>query len=222
MAITVSEIPVNFRGEGTGTAELTWGQLTIWLAARQTGRTMNLVTPVPLPDGTPLDEMVAVLRFVVSRHPALRTRLRFTDGHPWQFVAESGELPLQIADIGDDEDPAAAAEELRSRYELTPFDYENEFPVRMGVVRHSGALRAMVAGFSHVMVDGAGLAALIRDIEHMDEATSTATARGLDPLELAQVQYGPAGRRQTGRSLRYWEAQLGKLNSWHNNEPADP
>jgi len=91
----------------------------------------------------------------------------------------------------------------------------------MGVVRQSGVLRAMVMGFSHVMVDGAGLAALTRDLEHLDRATSrvTAPARGLDPLELVQVQRGSAGHRQTGRSLRYWEAQLGRLDSWHNDQP---
>jgi hypothetical protein len=197
MDMTVSEIPVDFRGEGAGTAELTWGQLRVWRTARQTGRTMNLVTTVPLPEGTSLDEMVALLRFGVSRHPALRTRLRFADRpsgpqHPWQVVSESGEVPLQIVDIAD-ADPVAAAEELRSRYELTWFDYEHEFPVRMGIVRQSGALRVMVIGFSHVMVDGAGLAALSRDTAQLDRATGTATAPSgvLDLLELARVQHGP-------------------------------
>jgi hypothetical protein len=228
MAVAVSEIPVDFRGDGAGTAELTWGQLQIWRTACQTGRTMNIVTPVPLPEGTHLADMVALLRFILSRHPALRTRLRFAGGpsgsaHPWQVVAESGEVPLQIADIGDG-DPSAAAEELRSRYELTRFDYENEFPVRMGIVRQSGVLRVMVVGFSHVMVDGAALAALTRDTEHLDRATGGAMpgARGLDPLDLARVQSGPAGRRQTGRCMRYWEAQLGRLTSWRNDRPVDP
>jgi hypothetical protein len=228
MGMTVSEIPVDFRGEGAGTAELTWGQLRVWRTARQTGRTMNLVTTVPLPEGTSLDEMVTLLRFGVSRHPALRTRLRFAEGpsglqHPCQVVAESGEVPLQIVDIGDD-DPDAVAEELRSRYELAWFDYENEFPIRMGIVRQSGNLRVMVIGFSHVMVDGAGLAALSRDTEHLDRATGTATAPpgALDLLELARDQHGPAGRGQSGRCMRYWETQLGRLTSWRNDRPADP
>jgi hypothetical protein len=185
---------------------------------------MNLVMPVPLPEGTPLEEMVAVLRFMVSRHPALRTRLRFTGERPWQVVAASGEVPLRVVDIGDGDDPAEVAEQLRARYELTWFDYEHEFPVRMGVVRQSGALRIMVIGFSHVMVDGAALAALTRDLERLDRATgrATAPARGLDPLELARTQHAPTGHRQTGRSLRHWETQLRRLNHWHNKEPTEP
>jgi hypothetical protein len=93
----------------------------------------------------------------------------------------------------------------------------------MGVVRQSGVLRFMVLGFSHVMVDGAALAALIRDTERLDRATGavTAPARGLDPLALAGIQYGHAGRRQTARCLRYWAAQLARLAAWHNDVAAD-
>src|SRR4051794_21540414 len=131
MAVTMSEISVDFRGQGAGTGELTWGQMRVWRTSRQAGLTMNLVMTAPLPEGTSLAEMVALLRFMVSRHPVLRSRLRFTDGpsgsrHPCQVIAETGTVPLQIADI-DDEDPAATGEALRARYELTWFDHENEF-----------------------------------------------------------------------------------------------
>src|SRR6266851_9188013 len=181
LAITLSEIRVGFHGEGADTGELTWGQLDIWLTMQRTGQAINLSLTVPLPGGTSLAELTGMLRFLVSRHPALRTRLRFSAGpsgdrHPRQAVAASGEVPLHIADIGDGDDPAAAAEELRSRYELTWFDYENEFPVRMGVIRQSGALVHLVAGCSHVMVDGAGLEFLYRDLKHLDRATGEAAA----------------------------------------------
>jgi len=44
----------------------------------------------------------------------------------------------------------------------------------------------------------------------------------LDAVELAGVQYGPAGQRQNARSMRYWETQLGKLSSWHHTVPPEP
>jgi hypothetical protein len=225
----MSEIRVGFRGAGGGEGELTWGQLGIWRTVQRTGRTMNLTVIVPLPGGTAVERIAAELRFVVSRHPALRTRLRFAGGasgprHPRQAVAESGEVPLHIVDIGAGDDAAEAAEELRSRYELTPFDYENEFPVRMGVVRQAGTLGYVVVGYSHVMVDGGAMIALARDLGNLDPATgeATAPARGLNPLELARFQGSPAGRRQTGRCMRYWQAQLERLPSWQPGEPAGP
>lgn len=102
MAVKLSEVPVTFHGGGAGVGELTWGQAGILRTTRRTGRTMNIVLVMPQPEATPLAEMAAVLRFIVGRHPALRTRLRFADRSsedrmPQQVVAESGEVPLQIA-----------------------------------------------------------------------------------------------------------------------------
>lgn len=229
MAITLSEIRVGFHGEGAGEGELTWGQMGIWRATQRNGKTMNLVWPSPLPEGTPLEEIAGTLRFMVSRHPALRTRLRFAAGpsgtrHPTQVVAACGELPLHIADIGDGEDPDAAAEELSAHYELTYFDYENEFPVRVGVIRQSGALTRLVVGYSHVMVDGAGLDALARDLRHLDRLTGKATAppNGLNPLELARQQGSPSALRQSERAVQYWAAQLDRLPAWRLGEQARP
>lgn len=210
---------VDFRGAIAGTAELTWGQLRVWRTARETGRTMNLVSVFPLPEGTALADIVAILRSAVSNHPALRTRLRMVDGQPWQVVAESGQVPLEVVDVGPSDDWAAVAEDVRARYELTWFDYEHEFPIRLGVVRQGGTLRAMIVGFSHVMVDGAGLAALLREMEQ-----PTRPGADLDPLALAKAQYGPAGRRQTARSMRYWATQLARLTDWRNvaTQPGEP
>jgi hypothetical protein len=226
LAITVSEIRVGFHGEGAGAGDLTWGQMGIWRATQRNDRSMNLAWPMPPPGGASLAEMAGMLRLMVSRHPALRTRLRFVDGplgdrHPQQVIAGSGEVPLHIVDIGDSDDPAAAAEELRSRYELTWFDYENEFPVRMGVIRQSGVPVQLVVGCSHVMVDGGGLEVLYHDLGHLDRITgeATAPAEGLNPLELARRQGSHAGRRQSERAIRYWAAQLGRLSAWRLEEP---
>jgi hypothetical protein len=228
MDMTVTEVSVGFRGEGAGTAEMTWGQQRVWRAVRKNCRTMNLVTVVPLAEGTAVEEMVMLLRSLVSRHPALRTLLRLSDrpsgcGYPCQVVAESGEVPLQIVDI-DDGDAAAAAEHLRDRYEHAWYDEENEFPIRMGVVRLSGVLRFMVVGFNHVMVDGGGLVALARDMNLVDRGTGAGAGPPtvLDQLELARFERGPAGRRQTDRCLRYWRTQLDRLTPWSNHAPDDP
>jgi hypothetical protein len=199
----------------------------IWRSTQLRNRSMNLAWPIPPPEGGSLAEVADMLRFMVSRHPALRTRLRFVAGPSGdrrleQVIAGSGEVPLHIVDIGDDDDAAAAAEELRSRYELTWFDYENEFPVRMGVIRQSGVVVRLVVCYSHVVVDGGGLVALAQDLKHLDRITgeATAPAEGLSPLELARKQDSPAGRRQSERAIQHWEAQLGRLRAWRIEGPA--
>lgn len=229
MTGTMTEISVAFEGDGAGEGELTWGQRKIWLTTQRTGRTMNLVVLIPLPGGTSLASVAAELRFLVSRHPAMRTRLRFTGGPAGprpvrQVIAGSGAVPLQVVDIGEHDDAAAAAEQVRARYELTWFDYAREFPIRMGVIRRAGTLTHLVVGYGHVMVDGGAMVAMARDLAYLDPVTGAATAppRGLSPLELARVQSGPAGHRQNERCMRYWAAQLARLPSWQGCQPAEP
>jgi hypothetical protein len=60
LAITFSEIRVGFRGKGAGAGELTWGQMGIWRATQRNRRNMNLIWPMPLPEETPLAEIVAM------------------------------------------------------------------------------------------------------------------------------------------------------------------
>jgi hypothetical protein len=220
-----SRILLPFRGEGSGTGEMTWGQREIWLTMGRTGHTMNIGGTMALPAGTPVDEMATILRYIVGRHQALRTRWEsVADGLPRQVVSESGEIPLEIVDLEADDDADEVAEELRSRYEFTPFDYPNEWPVRMGVVRRGEALTHLVVQYCHLAVDGLGIDAVVRDLANLDRETGQATAPvvGLTPLELAAKQASPAGRRQSERSLRYWEGLLREIPARRLGESADP
>jgi hypothetical protein len=225
MGSMTSRILLPFHGEGAGVGELTWGQLSIWQTMLRTGRTMNIGGTVPLSAGTSVEEMATMLRFIVSRHQALRTRLRFVDGRlPQQVVSESGEVALDIVDVDPGDDTDGAAEELRSRYEFTPFDHPTEWPVRMGVVRRDGVLTHLVVQYCHLAVDGGGINAIVRDLANLDQATGTATApvTGLTPLDLAARQRSPAGLRQSEKSMRYWEDLVRTIPAQRLGTSADP
>lgn len=202
---------VDFAGTGAGTGGLTWAQKGLWRAMQLTGSSMALggVTP-PLPPGTTVEDMQRVLRFAMSRHPALRTRLRLDAGPlPEQDVAAAGEAMLTVVEAGT-EDPAAVADALRARWVDTVFDYAAEWPVRMGVVTAGGEARHLVAVYCHLALDLHGLEVLIGDLATMDLRTgaSAAPAPRTTPLELAHRQAGPAALRQSTASLRHWEHVL--------------
>ena len=89
---------------------------------------------------------------------------------------------------------------MRSEYELEFFDYEDEFPVRMAVVQCSATPVHLVIGYSHVLVDGAGIQALARDLEYFDRGGGDAGDRDRAAAGRAQCSGRCSGAGRTDRS----------------------
>src|SRR5690349_406210 len=106
------QMVVHFEGEGSGVAELTWGQLEILGAMRRQATRMPLPVIEPLPPGTTVDSVADWLRYLMGRHQAMRTRLRYRpDGPPLQVLYASGDIAIDLVDAGD-EDPADVAQRM--------------------------------------------------------------------------------------------------------------
>jgi condensation domain-containing protein len=203
-------IVVAFEGEGSGVGELTWGQRQIWQAMQDTGTSQSMGAVVPL-DGKTVVDLAAELRFFMCRYESMRTRLRFdAEGKPWQEVSRSGEIAMEVFDADDDGDPAEVAEALALRWEETNFDYVNEWPMRMGVVRHRGVATHVVVMLCHLAADGAGVAVMMDELAQRDPDTGQAhtPVTAMQPRELALQQRTPAGQRQSDTAMRYWERML--------------
>jgi len=103
---------VRFDGEGSGEAEMSWGQLEIWGAMQRQQTLMPLHVKAPLAPGTTLEEVADWLRYIVDRHQTMRTLLRFPAGEtPRQVVYESGEMAVNLVEAGT-EDPAEVADQI--------------------------------------------------------------------------------------------------------------
>ncbi|PPK68370.1 condensation domain-containing protein [Actinokineospora auranticolor] len=226
-------ILVDFRGTGSGTGELTWGQRTVWRVVAKTGRAETMGGIVALPPGSTAGDAVTVLRYVMGRHQSLRTRLSFdaADGGPRQRVSESGQIALEVVEAGA-EDPAAVADRVKKAYEDKDFDHEHEWPVRMAVVVTGSADGVAVADrrathsvavYNHLNIDAHGLEALVADLSTMDPATGEPTAEltATQPLELAAQQRQPAVLRNSDAALRYWERVLRTVSAKRVDGTAD-
>lgn len=206
----VRAIAVEVAGDGAGEGPLTWAQADHWRGIVKTGRAATLSGAYQMPDGSTLAEQVELLRFVVSRHPALRTRLRLTaDGQARQVCSATGRVTLWVIEAGNDY-PAAVAQRVRDRLTEKPFDYRREFPVRMAAVMAAGQVRQLVIGYLHLAIDDGGLSALQSDVTARDPGTGAPAGPVLavQPLELAAKQASPAGQRQSAASLRHLERVL--------------
>lgn len=206
----VSRIPVEFEGAG-GTGELSWGQREMWgNIHRQATTQLTLAGVVPLPPDTTVEAVAGGLRFLLGRHQSLRTRIRADEtGRLQQVVAARGETHLEVVDT-DGADPAEVAEMVHVRLRETRFDFAHDWPVRITLVRDKGILTHIVTGWSHLAVDGTGIAAMMADLANLDLGTWLAKrpVTALQPLEQARRQSLPGQLRQSEAALRYWERML--------------
>ena len=206
-------VVVPFQGEGSGLGELTWGQLEILPIMQRDDASFSIGGWMPLPEGCTPADVAGDLRFIMSRHASLRTRLWFSaEGHPLQLVAESGEAMLEVVDAGD-ADPEQIAMALYRRYDEKAFDWSCEWPIRWAVVVSGGAASYLVSVISHLAADGTGVMAVLDDLRSRDPVTGQAKGpvTALQPLELARLQAAPAALRQSDAALRYWGGLLRKI-----------
>jgi hypothetical protein len=208
--VDAAQLLVDFEGGGAGVGELSWGQRELWqvMADRKVWLPIGVVRP--LPAGTTVDDAVADLRFVISRYPSMRTRLRFDPDGPKQVVSAAGQIPLEMVEVADGEDPAEVAEQVWQGYRGKDYDFVSEWPVRMAVVRHRGVLTHRVWVMCHLVTDGTGARIIVSELAERDTSGSGAA---LSPLEQARWQASPAGQRQCEMTLRYWDKILRSVSA---------
>jgi hypothetical protein len=198
------KVIVQFAGEGSGVAELSWGQKEIWAVIQDTCDSLPMGGVRALPPGQTVADVAAGLSFIISRHQSLRTRLSLRPGgEPLQVVHASGEITLDVVAAGDGDDPAELAAAVAAGYKARQFDLEHEWPVRMAVITQHGVATHLAEMICHIAVDAFGLAALREDFDHRDERTGPVTA--MQPMDQAARQQGPSGRRAHEASMRYFE-----------------
>ncbi|GAA3451715.1 condensation domain-containing protein [Dactylosporangium matsuzakiense] len=215
-------IVVHFRGGGSGTGPLSWGQRELWggMVRQQTWMPMGIVLPLPA-DRTPGD-VAAELRFILERFPSMRTRLRLRDGRPpLQVVAAAGTVEIEVVDAADDDDPWAVAEQVSRRLHDTPFDFERDWPVRTAVIRHRGALTHQVTVVCHLVNDGFGGLVLAGEVARWHRGDTLDEPSAMSPLEQAEWQRSDAGRRQSAAALRHWEKILRTIDPKRFPGPLD-
>lgn len=207
----LDRILVPFEGEVSGTDDFSWGQEVIWRAMRNQGNSLSIGGIRPLVNGESVGDMASELSFMASRHQSLRTRVRLgagTEAH--QVVHTSGQIPLEVLEVGDG-DPAEAAAAQVARYKAKDFDYVSEWPVRRCVITRHQVPTHLAEMYCHLALDAYGLAALKRDAATWDSrnGTQAGPVAAMQPLEQVRQQRTARGRRHHEGAVRYRERLAG-------------
>lgn len=197
-------VPVRFAGDGSGEAPLTWAQADHWQAIAAAGQAATFGGSFAMPPSFTRDSASVLLSTLLGRHQALRTRLRFTaDGSPRQVCSADGVIELLVA--ADADDPAAVAEQLVAEFRTTPFDFEQDWPVRMAVVPDDGFVHLVIV-YLHLALDGGAAAVLMAEFDFTapDLGVPTAPVTAVQPLAQAESQSQPSALRASAAALRYF------------------
>jgi Condensation domain len=168
----------------------------------------NLAWAFEFADGCRKDHFEACLRWLVRRHPALRTVFPAVGGSWGRRVLPPAEAPISVSEVG------AAADRLTETIRdvaFRPVDITSQLPIRATLVCPAdGSSTVLVLVVHHVAVDAIAAGTLLVELDACYQAL--AVGRELLPDE----EHRPIARAMVHpreESLRYWREQLDGVDS---------
>jgi hypothetical protein len=204
-------LSVRFTGARAAAGPLTFGQRNTlhWVGREADAFSALIQWVLVLPPGVTLADVAAAFEVLMSRHEALRTR--YPDGDR-QEVLGGGELPIEVHRLSDEE--AARGDDeivelLVAGLRADGVDFRTGLPLRVAVAV-TDVPRVAVVVYSHMAVDFGSMALIGRQFTELaaDPAARVVGASGHQPLDQADVESSPRGRRAADAALRYWETHL--------------
>lgn len=204
---------VKFHGERDDTAPLTLGQRNTWqwVANKDFGLYSTEQWVFDVPDGATPDDVAETFGVLIARHESLRTTYPVQAGEVVQRIVGSGELDIEVFDVGE-QDPGLAevAQELVRRLRERPFDLASQLPMRAAMAIGPSGVTAVVMVCSHMAVDFGAMAVVGRQFAELvaDPVARVVGERGHQPLDQAVFEGSERGRRLADAALRYWREGL--------------
>jgi Condensation domain len=211
----VEEIVVPFSGARSGEGPVTLGQRTTlhWTNNMTQNRGRMFPALVDLV-GTTVADVCAALALLLARHESLRTTF-LVNGAQIQRVWPSGELTVAVHEIDEDTEQSrlAAYGQLAPAMRELGFELAKDLPVRVCVVTLRGEVRFAILMFSHMAVDFAAMAIVVRQLAELaaHPADRVLGEPAHQPLDQAAEEQSPRGLRRAEAALRYWERQRWRI-----------
>ncbi len=155
------------------------------------------------------------LSAIVNRHESLRTTFATMGGEPVQVIADRGELPMPLKDLGEipTAERAAAAQRFMAQEGQRPFDLAHGPLVRVVLLRLSDHEHILMLTMHHIVSDGWSMAVLYRELAALYEAFSHGLPSPLADLPIQYADYAVWQREwlqghALEQQLSYWKRQL--------------
>jgi hypothetical protein len=222
-------VPVEFTGDRAGEGPLTVGQLNIyaWVSVAPDDLYAILRVEFPVPAEVSVDDVAEAAGVLIARHESLRTTY-LPGEQPRQRVAAAGVQLLEVCSLGEGQwgprDRPAVADALVRWLSESPDPARRPVRLAVAVAPDTGdQVIACAAAFSHLAVDLDSIGILKRDFAALlgDPARRPAGQAGRQPqpigraghqpLDQAELEAAPAGRRRADAALDYLREQLWRM-----------
>jgi amino acid adenylation domain-containing protein len=212
-----SSLPPVGRADRRGALPLSYQQQRLWFFSQLQPESPLYNLPAAVRIEGRLDEaaLARTLGEIVRRHESVRTSFREVGGQPAQFIAQTFDVPLPLADVSGL--PAAAREEearrLVSEEARRPFDLEHDLLLRGLLIRLAEEEHIALLTMHHIASDGWSMDVLVREVAALYEAFAKGEPSPLKELELQYADYAVWQRGQLRdealeEHLGYWRRQL--------------
>jgi Condensation domain len=149
-----------------------FAQERIWRASRTSegaaGNTMASQMRIRGP--LDADALRAAMQHAVAGQELLRTTYVEREGRPLQVVGAPPEIQIPVIDIGDAQDPDAAAESILRRHAMEPFDLERGPLLRVWLARVSDDDHRLLRVVHHIVTDWVSWRLFFVDVARAYEA----------------------------------------------------
>jgi hypothetical protein len=162
-----------------------------------------------VPHGTPMQALEDAVAALIERHEILRTTFDAdTDGFPEQRVWSPERVEVHALEAAD-------LEEVQG-FRTQDFLVDSEWPCRFGRVRSSTGAPALLACFSHIVVDNRAKEILKQDLAVIMDAVLANRSPDLPPVEWQPLDYALYERSEKTAALRrraeeYWAGALDRI-----------
>jgi amino acid adenylation domain-containing protein len=198
-----------------GALPLSFAQERMWLLEQLQPGGARYAVPYAVRLRGPVDAAVLerCVEELVARHEALRTTFPTVEGSPRQVVAPPPRVPLRVLDWRERPDGDRAAEAFITEEASRPFALDTGPLLRAFLLRLAGEASVLLLSLHHIVVDGASLEVLERELRVLYAAFSRGAPSPLPPPTLQAADYAVWQRAwhqgaAMERQLAYWREQL--------------
>jgi amino acid adenylation domain-containing protein len=193
---------------------LSYGQKALWFIQRLApeGSAYNIARAIRINDLLEARALRRALERLVERHAALRSTYVLRDGEPFHRIHPEARVTLI-------EEDASSLGELETRERLADlahrtFDLENEYPLRVHLLRRSEREHVLLLVAHHIASDLESLAIIFRELGALYQAEAEGREEALPTVPLQYTDYVHWQREricgaQGERLWSYWRQALG-------------